>query len=281
MRVGYFQFDPVFGETEENLERLCEAVAGTDADILVLPELATSGYLFASAEEVTALSDTIPGAATERLQAACRASGCRVVAGLAERAGGPGTTGLAAAGLDAAGPDARRFYNSAALIGPAGVEGVYRKAHLFNTEKLYFAPGDALPIFEVDGVKVGMLVCFDHMFPEAARTLALQGAQLICHPSNLVLPEYAQLTTRVRAIENRVFWVMCNRYGTESRAGTTLRYTGASQITAADGTVLSRAEAEGDALSVVEIDPARASSKKITEHNDLFADRRVELYRSR
>ena len=264
MRVAFFQCNPRFGEPEKNLQALCSAVAGAEADLLVLPELATSGYLFTSRTEVEALAETLPGPAVERLQEACRASGCRVVIGLAERGLG----------------QPAGFYNSAALVGPAGLEGVYRKVHLFNTEKLYFTAGEQFPIFEVAGVKVGLLVCFDHMFPEAARTLALQGAQVICHPSNLVLPEYAQLTTRVRAIENRVFWVMCNRYGAETRGGTTLRFTGASQITAFDGTILARAEAEGDCLRAVEIDPALAASKRITEHNDLFADRRVELYRN-
>jgi predicted amidohydrolase len=266
MRVGFYQFNPEFGEVARNLGAACAAVARAQADLLVLPELAASGYLFTSREEVERLSETLPGPATDRLQAACAESGCRVVIGLAERAPGAG------------GP---QFFNSAVLVGPSGLEGVYRKAHLFNTEKQYFTPGDAFPLFEVEGVKVGLLVCFDHMFPEAARSLALQGAEVVCHPSNLVLPEYAQLTTRVRSIENRVFWVMCNRYGSESRGGTTLRYTGVSQITAFDGKVLARTEPEGDSLTVVEIDPHRARNKVITDHNDLFADRRLDLYRFR
>jgi predicted amidohydrolase len=266
MRVGFFQYNPRFGDAEHNLQHACSAVAAAQADLLVLPELATSGYLFTSPDEVASLAEPLPGAATERLQAACAKSGCRVVIGLAERFG----SGSGA-----------RFYNSAALVGPGGLEGVYRKVHLFNTERLYFTPGGDFPLFEVDGVTVGLLVCFDHMFPEAARTLALAGAEVICHPSNLVLPEYAQLTTRVRAIENRVFWVMCNRYGSESRGGTTLRYTGESQITASDGKILAKANAEGDSLTVVDIDPARARDKTITTRNDAFADRRVELYRFR
>jgi len=157
---------------------------------------------------------------------------------------------------------------------------VYRKVHLFDEEKLYFAPGDrGFPLFDIQGVKVGLLVCFDHFFPEAARTLALQGAQIICHPSNLVLPEYGQLTTRVRSIENRVFWILANRHGTECRGGKTLTYTGSSQITAENGEVLVRADERGDSLTVVEVDPERGKNKRVTERNDLFADRRVELYR--
>ena len=261
MRIGFFQFSPSFGEPEHNLDALVEAVSGARADLIVAPELALSGYLFTSRGEVQRLAQEVPGPATHRLAEAAAEADCHVVIGMAERSG-------------------KLFYNSAALIGPRGLLGVYRKVHLFFEEKLYFTPGDlGFPLFEVRGVKVGLLVCFDHFFPEAARTLALQGAQIICHPSNLVLPEYGQLTTRVRSVENRVFWVLANRFGTERRGGKTLTYSGCSQITAENGEILARAPAEGDSLTVVEVDPGRAQNKRVTDRNDLFADRRTEFYR--
>ena len=117
------------------------------------------------------------------------------------------------------------------------------------------------------------------MFPEAARTLALQGAEIICHPSNLVLPEYGQLTTRVRSIENKVFWILSNRYGTENRGGRPLTYTGVSQILAPGGKVLKKAPEKGDSLMIVDVSPEDARSKRIAEMNDLFGDRKPELYR--
>ncbi len=261
MRVAFFQFAPLFGRTRDNAERMARAVEDSHADLVVMPELATSGYLFTEPSEVGAAAEEVPGPTTELLQEAAAAAGCHVAVGLPERQGD-------------------RIYNSAVLVGPEGVSGVYRKVHLFFEEKIYFSPGDrGFPLFEVGGVKVGLLVCFDHLFPEAARTLALQGAQVICHPSNLVLPEYGQLTTRVRSIENRLFWVLCNRSGSESRGGRTLRYTGVSQITAPDGQVLVQAGETGEALEVAEIDPARASNKRVTERNDVFADRRPDTYR--
>jgi predicted amidohydrolase len=261
MRIGFFQFSPSFGEVDRNLSALAEAVSGARADLVVAPELALSGYLFTQKAEVEQMAEEIPGPATDRLIEAAARGNCHVVVGMAERSG-------------------KRLFNSAVLLGPRGVIGVYRKVHLFFEEKLYFTPGDrGFPLFEIRGVKVGLLVCFDHFFPEAARTLALQGAQIICHPSNLVLPEYGQLTTRVRSIENRVFWILANRYGAEKRKGKTLTYSGCSQITAENGELLARAPAEGDSLTVVEVDPGRAENKRVTERNDLFADRRPELYR--
>jgi predicted amidohydrolase len=261
MRIGYFQFAPRFGQPEHNLSAILAAVEGAEADLIVAPELALSGYLFTRPQEVGEMAEQIPGPATEKLTLAAARADCHLVVGLAERSGD-------------------RLFNSAVLVGPKGVVGVYRKVHLFHEEKLYFSPGDAgFPLFEINGVKVGLLVCFDHIFPEAARTLALQGAQVICHPSNLVLPEYGQLTTRVRAIENRVFWVLANRHGTEQRGGKTLTYTGCSQIVAENGEILVRAESDSDSLTIVNVDPRRADNKRVTEHNDLFADRRVQLYR--
>jgi predicted amidohydrolase len=265
MRIGFHQFAPRYGHSEENAQAVAEALRESGADLLVAPELATSGYVFGSREESAALAEPVPGPATELLEAACRQTGGRVVIGLPER----GADGI---------------YNSAALVGPAGVEAVYRKAHLFGEEKLHFAPGRSgfgVSVIEARGQKarVGLLVCFDHFFPEAARTLALAGAQIICHPSNLVLPEYGQLSTRVRSFENRVFWILANRHGTEGREDRALTFTGGSQITAPDGRILARAPESGDSVTVVEVDPAQADNKRVTARNDLWADRRPELYR--
>ena len=276
MRIGFYQFAPVFGDVPANRRQIRTALQACDADLVVLPELATSGYLFLTADEVEAVAEPVPGPTTDLVHRSAAQRGIYVVLGLPERA-------------------ADGIYNSAALVGPEGLLGVYRKAHLFSDEKDWFRPGDVgFPIFEVRGTKVGLLVCFDHLFPEAARTLALAGAEIICHPSNLVLPELGQLTTRVRAIENRVFWILANRIGVEDRALTNtsdrpgessrplakkLTYTGCSQIIAPDGEILHRAPAHEETLAVVTIDPAQATDKFVTPRNHVLADRRPDLYR--
>jgi predicted amidohydrolase len=260
MRIGFYQYSPQFGQVQANLEHIASVLERVEADLVVLPELGNSGYLFTTRKEVRAVAESIPGPTTEFLHRVARRQSCYLALGMPERAGG-------------------RFYNSAVLVGPEGLIGTYRKVHLFYEEKHFFEAGDlGFPLFEVDGVKLGVLVCFDHMFPEAARTLALQGAQIICHPSNLVLPEYGQLTTRVRSIENRVFWVLANRCGVEERKGRKLIYTGCSQIIAPSGTILAGAPAQETSLCVVEIDPSLARNKQVTQLNDLFDDRRLEFY---
>lgn len=276
MRIGFYQFAPVFGDVPANRRRIASTLQTCDADLVVLPELATSGYLFLTADEVEAVAEPVPGPTTDVLQRVAAERETFIVIGLPERA-----------------PEG--IYNSAVLVGPDGLVGVYRKAHLFSDEKEWFRPGDVgFPLFEVKGVKVGLLVCFDHLFPEAARTLALAGAEIICHPSNLVLPELGQLTTQVRALENRVFWILANRIGVEDRHRPETRdrpsessrpltrqltYTGCSQIIAPDGKILHRASSDEETLTVITIDPTQARNKFITPRNHVLADRRPDLYR--
>lgn len=260
MRVGFYQFAPQFGEVEANLDHINATLKGVQADLVVLPELANSGYLFLNQDEVNTLAEPVPGPSTERLIEIAKAHDLYLAMGLPERKGAA-------------------VFNSAVLVGPSGLVGVYRKVHLFYEETLYFQPGDlGFPVFEIEGVKVGMLICFDHLFPEAARSLALAGAQVVCHPSNLVLPTKAQLSTRVRAMENRMFWIMANRYGTEDRGEKKLTYTGNSQIADPDGGLQTEAPPSGDCLKIVKIDPAQALDKHVTRYNDLLKDRRPQAY---
>ncbi|MBC7220709.1 acyltransferase [Candidatus Bipolaricaulota bacterium] len=263
MRVGYVQFAPEFGEVERNLDRVAELLAPARADLWVLPELFATGYQFASARELELLAEPVPdGPTTARLIDLARESNCHIVAGLAERAD-------------------NRVYNSAVLVGPSGLVARYRKVHLFYEEKHLFAPGDLpFPVADIGPAKVGLLVCYDHFFPEAARSLALQGAEVIAHPANLVIPGLAQLTMRVRAIENRVFTVTANRIGVEARTGETLRFTGLSQIVAPNGDVLAQGPQDAEEVRAVAIDPTQARDKHLTRLNDVFADRRPEFYRS-
>lgn len=260
MKIGYLQFNPVFGKPDKNREQIQKKLENIKADIIVLPELPVSGYFFSTKKETEMLAEPIPGATTNMLSKISSKTGTYFASGILEKSNG-------------------NLYNSAVLIGPDGPVSTYRKTHLFYEEKNFFKPGMDYSIVEIKGVKIGLLVCFDHLFPEAARTLALMGAQIICHPSNLVLPEIAQLTTRVRALENRVFWIMANRYGSETKGSKTHTYTGESQIIAPNGKIIHKANPVGNELYITEIDPGEALEKNITELNNVFADRRTDIYK--
>ncbi len=261
MKVGFIQFDPLFGEVDRNLETAGRLIEGVEADLLVLPELFNTGYLFTDAGEVAALSEEIPGGKTaDFLMGLAKRKGIHLLGGLAER-------------------DGARCYNSAVLVSPRGVVGTYRKVHLFFEEKLWFAPGEGeFPVFDIGVCRLGVMICFDWFFPESARVLALKGAQVIGHPANLVLP-YCQEAMKTRCLENRVFAVTCNRTGAEHRGGKSLSYTGKSQVLGVRSEVLLRAGEDEETAGVVTIDPALADEKVLNAHNDIFRDRRPRFYR--
>jgi predicted amidohydrolase len=259
VRLAFLQLRPSRLEPDRNLDVVRGALSGARLDLVVLPELALTGYLFRDRSEALAVSDTVPGERTDALAAICAAGGFHLVAGLAER-------------------DAGRLYNSAVLVGPDGLVGCYRKVHLFRFEKTVFDPGDRrFAVFDVAGTRVGMLICFDWIYPEAARALALAGADVIAHPSNLVLP-HAQAAMVTRCLENRVYWILANRTGEEAVGDVRLAFTGRSRIAAPDGRHLVGAGACTSCLGVAEVDPLLARDKHATPENDLLADRRPDLY---
>lgn len=261
LRVGYLQFRPLFGKVKQNLARIAHALADVEAELIVLPELALTGYHFTDRAELAALAeDPADSTSVNALVDLCRRRDVHMVIGFAEQ-------------------HATRLYNSALLLGPNGVEHCYRKLHLFNAEKSYFDPGDTpLSVQTVRGARIGIMVCFDWAFPEVARGLALQGAEILCHPSNLVLG-YCQQAMLTRCLENKVFAVTANRYGADTRPHGTLRFTGRSQIVAPGGALLHRAASQRDELFVAAIDPGLAQNKRITALNDVLADRRPDYYR--
>ena len=262
MRVGLYQFDPQFGEVAKNLEIVTAKLEQAYADLIVLPELFASGYQFLSQEEAQRLAEPIPdGPTTKRLLEIAKRKRMVIVAGVPERSG-------------------THCYNSAVVVGPSGFIGCYRKTHLFDEETQFFTPGDSgFLVWDIGPAKIGIMICFDWYYPEAARTLAMQGADIICHPSNLVLPNCPD-SMPVRCLENRVFAVTCNRIGSEARGGKErLTYIGQSEVVTPKGVIQHRASHDQEELIIVEIDPAQARNKSLNRYNDLLRDRRTSLYK--
>lgn len=260
MKIGYYQYCPEFGAPGRNLQKVADSLAGMDADIIVLPELAFTGYFFEDRSELRELAEDAGDSATVRgLARLCRANDFHLVCGFAERC-------------------REKLYNSALVIGPSGLQHRYRKLHLFNTEKEYFDPGDTpLEPVTLRGARIGVMICFDWVFPEVARTLALRGADLLCHPANLVLT-YCQRAMRTRSLENGVFSITANRTGTERRPRGELSFTGQSQIVATKGEVVSCSAADEEVVVIRDVDLPAAREKMITANNHLLADRRPAFY---
>ena len=271
MRLALVQHHPVYLDVSGNLAQMEAALSGLfdgeGADLVVLPELFASGYYFQSAADCAAVAEQVPGGPTcAFLMRWARETGATFVAGLPEQ-------------------DGEMRYNSAAIVGPSGLVGCYRKVHLFYREKDVFAPGDrGFPVFDVadrqgNPYRLGVMICFDWYFPESARSLALAGADVIAHPSNLVRKDCPRAMP-IRALENHVFTATANRIGEETAHGETLRFVGQSLICDPAGVVLAAAGRDEEAVVVAEVDPVAARDRQITATNHLFDDRRPGAYAS-
>lgn len=267
MKIAGVQMDVAFGDRQANLvavEARLRETALEGARLTVFPECVLPGYCFDSLAEAQAHAEPIPGPSTQRLAAVCREFSVYAVVGLLEAAG-------------------ERLFNAAALIGPEGVVGVYRKVHLpFLGVDRFTTPGDTGFAVQAAGdVRVGLSICYDASFPEAARVLALEGADLITLSTNW--PRGAECTadylTNARALENNVYFIAVNRVGTERG----FSFIGQSKICDPRGRVLAEARHTEENILYAEIDVALARQKHIVHtpgkyEIDRFADRRPDTY---
>jgi 5-aminopentanamidase len=266
--VAVAQLAPVLGEVTANLRTVEAAVrlaAGSGAEVVVLPELVTTGYVFESVEQVRGLAERVAGHSLHAITALAVEHDLVIVGGFAELA-----------------PD-DAVYNSAFLIDPSGVRTVYRKAHLWADERRWFTPGhQPPPVVDTDRGRIGILICYDLEFPEWTRIAALAGAELLCAPTNWPaspLPNGERPIEVVRAQAtasvDRVFVAVCDRVGTEH--GTD--WVGGSAIVGPDGYPLALAEAGGRPQTLLaRCELSRARDKSTSPVNNVATDRRPELY---
>lgn len=259
MKCGLIQFAPRLGDEMRNISAIDALLQDVpQGALIVLPELANSGYRFTHFDEAWQYAATIDESDyVHFLIQRCQEKNIAVVTGFLEK-------------------EDSSLYNSSLLIDSSGVLSHYRKIHLFCDEKDIFTPGNlGVPVVEVEGVKVAMLICFDWMFPEVWRMAGLAGADVVCHPANLVLP-YAQSVVPSYALLNRFYVITANRYGTERD----LSFSGQSVMVAPNGEVLYRAPQHGNALLLMEVDTTLSRNKMITPKNHLIHDRRPQCYHS-
>ncbi len=259
--------DVALGQPEANLQAMLAKLqesAAAGAELTVFPECALTGYCFDSIEEALPFAQTLPGRATEQFTNACRELGVFAVFGLLEEEDG-------------------RLFNAAALVGPNGLIGTYRKVHLpylgIDMKTTY---GDRpFAVFEAGGVKVGLLICYDAAFPEASRALALLGADIIVLPTNWPPGAecVAEHTLNTRAMENAVYFMAVNRVGEERG----FPFIGRSRICGPSGCTLASTESTQPTILYADIDPQQSRNKRVTrvpgKHAiDRLADRRPEMY---
>jgi predicted amidohydrolase len=265
-RIACQQLAPALGDLEANRNLCLTAIreaAGAGADVVVLPELITSGYMFSSTAEAAQVAITPDHELLREWASEAKRAGIVVVGGFCER----GDDGL--------------VYNSAAVYDGSGLRAVYRKLHLWDNEHTIFTPGSAAPpVVDTAVGRIGVVICYDLEFPELTRSVALAGAQLLAVPTNWPLfprPDGERRPSEVviamaTGRMNRMAIACCDRVGTERGQD----WTGGATIVDVDGWVA--AESRDPGLVIADVDLELAVDKRLTERADVFGDRRPELY---
>jgi len=267
MKIAGVQTDVSFKDVEANLSRLegivqSESALGTE--LTIFPECFTTGYCFDSLAEAGPFAEAIPGPTTQRVAALCRRLKTSVVFGMLEASGS-------------------HVFNAAVLVGPDGLVGSYRKVHLpYLGVDRFTTPGDRpFEVFDLGGVRIGMLICYDGGFPEASRVLSLRGADLIVLPTNWPPggAYMAEFSINCRAMENGIYFAAVNRIGTENG----FSFIGKSRICSPVGATMTSIDDASSGILRADIDPLVARTKRIVripgKHLiDRMADRRPEMY---
>ncbi len=259
-KIAAVQMDCAFADKAKNLEairaRLQEA-ANHGAKLVIFPECALPGYCFESKAEAAPNAEPIPGPSTQILASECAKLGVFMVVGLLEK-------------------DGDRLFNAATLIGPAGIVANYRKVHLpFLGVDRFTTPGDQpFAVHDLGGLRIGINICYDGSFPEAARCLMLLGADLIVLPTNWPTGAISTAKTLIpaRALENHLYYAAVNRVGTERG----FQFIGMSRILNCTGEFLAVSDNAEPTILYADIDPAKARDK-----HRVFMKGQYELHRTR
>jgi 5-aminopentanamidase len=265
--IACMQMDVEIGKVEANRRKIAgqiRAAAESAAQLVIFPECALTGYCFDSLEDAVPFAEPIDGPSSEVIAEACRETGTYSVVGFIEKEG-------------------RHFYNAAMLVGPNGLIGGYRKVHLpFLGIDRFLTPGDEpFRVFELPFGRVGLNICYDASFPEAARALKLLGAELIILPTNWPTGAWrtAEFIINSRACENHVNFAAVNRVGVERG----WQFIGRSKVVDFNGDTLGEASRENEETLFAEVDLGEANKNKIVNvagsyEIDRLVDRRPEFY---
>ena len=263
IKIALVQFSPERGRKAANLSTMRRLTADIDSDIIVFPELCTTGYFFLSRDETLAVSEPVHGDSESFFSEMAREHDAVVIAGFAER-------------------DGDRVYNACMIIVPEEKRPrVYRKTHLFYKEKYCFDQGDTGFFVVCDtkrDVRIGPMICYDWRFPEVTRILTLLGADIIVCPSDLVTNVWRRVLPG-RAIENKVYIAVANRIGTETRGEEQLLFTGRSAIYDFNGAEIQSADHEKEGVIAAEITPDSTRQKSFNAQNNILGDRRPDQYK--
>ncbi len=264
LTVSAVQMDTSLGDLESNIlraEQYIRKASQAGATMIVIPELFNTGYRLD--ERYSEFAETIPGPTVERLTSLAKSEDIYITGSITEKD-----------------VDSGQIFDTAFLVSPKGLDGRYRKIHLWGREPEFFSKGNDFPVFDTPWGQVGLMICYDVGFPEASRSLVLAGADIILIPSAFGMPRlYAwELATRARALENGCYLVAANRIGSEKDS----IFCGHSRIVDPQGSILVDAGLqEGILLATIDLSEIDAQRKRIPYLRDRMpATYRQELNRS-
>lgn len=259
MKVSCYQFDIKYKDIQFNLEKVSSKIPTINSDLIVLPELFTTGYYFDKKSDLIKFSEEIPnGETTQKLITIAKQFNKFIVGGISEI-------------------ENENLYNTTVIIGPEGLIGKHRKVHLPKDEKHIFSKGQNFDTYSINKVKIGIIQCFDSWFPEASRILMLKGANIFINPANFGGPWSLDII-KARSIENKVYSILCNRIGSENIKGEIAKFRGKSMIVNYTGDVLAQAGKKEEIITS-EIFPQETISKETIVCDDIISE--LDIYKNK
>jgi len=264
IRIAAVIFNSAVGQVEHNLAKMLpwiEKAKKEGADLICFPELNVSGYI--TKPEVKDCAESIPGPASERLVQMANDNQIVILAGMAEK------------------DEKDRIFASHLVVTPDKISGIYRKIHIAPPERIIFSPGNSVPLFKVDGVKLGIQLCYDAHFPELSTRMAVDGADIIFMPHASprgTPPEKLTSWLRhltARAFDNSVFIVACNQNG-DNQSG--LQFPGVAVVIDPSGKIIKKNAAKEDGIIFADLADGALEAVRGHRMRYFLPNRRPQVY---
>lgn len=257
MKVAAIQLDIIKNDKIKNLEKVNSLIGDNSLDLVVLPELFSTGYFYENISDIMALAEEIPqGFTTNKLLEIAKEKNTTIIGTILEKENG-------------------KLYICSVVLSPNGFLGKYRKKHLTNDEKNIYNRGENSFVFEVNDVKIGIIICFEGWLPERARELTKQGVQIILHSALICNPKSLEIMS-IRALENNCYIAVSNACSTEFFDNKYITFRGESRIFGLNGDVLVSANNE-ESIIISDLNTDLNKFKTLPDSNDLMKE--IEFYK--
>ena len=260
MIISALQMNVIKNAKEQNLQTVSDLIGDNIVDLVALPELFSTGYFYTDKSEILSIAEEIPnGRTTRELLDIAAKKKCHIIGTIVEK-------------------ERDKLYITAVVVGPDNYIGKQRKRHLTTGELAFYTPGEESVVFDINGCKIGVVICFDGWFPESVRELTIRGAQIVCHSALITSPKTLDIM-RVRAIENKVFLMVANGISSEVYQDNVITFRGDSRIIDYNGNILAEA-GKSEKLLWAAVDEGQTIRKDLEDcENIIFEIHKHGMYK--